>query len=75
MWRRAQTDRLTDCGTEASSFRPSEPQSPDLQDGNDSKTNDLGPWCPECVPGAAAGGQWCPEEEGQSTAEPGPPEG
>lgn len=76
MWRRAQADRLTDGGTKASSFRPSEPQGLVLQDGNDSKTNDLGPWCPKCVPGGAAGGQWCPEEEErESTAEPGPPEG
>ena len=57
LWRRAQADRLTDYGTKASSFHPSEPQGPDLQDGNDSETNDLGPWCPKCVPGE---GSWGP---------------
>lgn len=53
-------DRLADCGTETSSFHPSEPQGPDLQDGNDSKTNDLGPWCPKCMPGVGVWDSWGP---------------
>ena len=55
MWRRVQADRLTDWETETGSFHPSEPQGPDLQDGNDSKTNDLGPWCPKCMPRVGGG--------------------